>query len=275
MGNLANLAILTLDGNQLSGEIPPELGNLANLERLYLPANELSGEVPPELGNLANLAILGLDGNQLTGEIPPELGNLANLTTLNLGGNQLSGCVPSSLSGRLNMGFSDLGDLPFCPSGQTTAEPASPETDRAALVALYNATGGPKWMSNNNWLRDVPIGEWSGVITDDNGRVTELYLYELSGEIPPELGNLANLVWLFLEGNQLSGEIPPELGNLANLAILFLIENQLSGEIPPELGNLANLTQVEPRREPVERGDTAGVGQPRQPDTSVAFPTTS
>ena len=48
--------------------------------------------------------------------------------------------------------------------------------DRAALVALYNATGGPNWNSNNNWLSDVPISEWSGVTTDDNGRVTELDL---------------------------------------------------------------------------------------------------
>ena len=45
----------------------------------------------------------------------------------------------------------------------------SPETDREALVALYNATGGPHWKINNNWLSDVPISEWIGVTTDDNG----------------------------------------------------------------------------------------------------------
>ena len=69
----------------------------------------------------------------------------------------------------------------------------SPETDREALVALYNATGGPNWDSSGNWLRDVPIGEWFGVTTDDNGHVTELNLRDnpLSGETPPELGNLA------------------------------------------------------------------------------------
>ena len=76
---------------------------------------------------------------------------------------------------------------------------------------------------------------------------------QLSGKIPAELGNLANLEKLFLNHffgpfgsrkNQLSGEIPAELGNLANLTHLWLSGNQLSGEIPAELGNLANLTHL-------------------------------
>jgi hypothetical protein len=49
------------------------------------------------------------------------------------------------------------------------------------------------------------------------------------------------VTWLDLSENQLSGSIPPELGNLANLQRLDLSENQLSGSIPPELGNLANM----------------------------------
>ena len=120
----------------------------------------------------------------------------------------------------------------------------SPETDRAALVALYNATDGDNWTDNSNWLSaDTPIGEWYGVTTDENGRVTVLNMHikRLSGEIPLELGNLASLKKLELFTNQLSGEIPPELGNLASLKKLYLQDNQLSGEIPPELGNLANL----------------------------------
>ncbi len=58
---------------------------------------------------------------------------------------------------------------------------------------------------------------------------------QLSGEIPPELGNLSNLRGLLLSNNQLSGEIPPELGNLSNLAELHLSRNQLTGRIPPEV----------------------------------------
>ena len=113
----------------------------------------------------------------------------------------------------------------------------SPETDREALVALYNAAGGPEWYSNENWLSDAPIGEWQGVTTGHNGRVIELNLGEnrLSGEIPPELGNLANLERLQLGANQLSGEIPPELGNLANLEELSLGFNELRGCIPGAL----------------------------------------
>ena len=53
---------------------------------------------------------------------------------------------------------------------------SSPETDREALVALYNATDGSNWHNNSNWLSDVPIRHWTGVTTDDNGRVTKLAL---------------------------------------------------------------------------------------------------
>ena len=130
-----------------------------------------------------------------------------------------------------------------------TAPPAasgSVETDREALVILYNATDGENWDGSANWLSDAPLVEWEGVSTDDDGRVTYLVLdgNGLSGEIPPELGSLSNLSWLMLNGNGLSGEIPPELGSLSNLKVLRLDNTYLSGEIPEELGNLSNLEHL-------------------------------
>ena len=68
----------------------------------------------------------------------------------------------------------------------------SPESDRAALVALYEATDGANWTNNTNWLSDRPIGEWHGVIMRSDGRVTALDLLwnQLSGPLPAEVGRL-------------------------------------------------------------------------------------
>ena len=74
---------------------------------------------------------------------------------------------------------------------------------------------------------------------------TELNLEDigLTGEIPPEIGNLVNLTILILHDNQLSGDIPANIGNLVNLNHLSLSGNQLSS-IPPEIGDLVNLTNL-------------------------------
>ena len=130
------------------------------------------------------------------------------------------------------------------PSGPAIAK--SSEADREALVALYNATDGENWNGSHNWLSDAPLGEWDGVTTDADGRVTALRLYSnsLSGEIPAELGGLSNLRSLDLYSNGLIGEIPAELGSLSNLGSLDLVNNELSGKIPPELGSLSNLTAL-------------------------------
>ena len=124
-----------------------------------------------------------------------------------------------------------------------TIGPTSAKTDRDALVALYNATNGEDWIFSYNWLSDAPLGQWSSVITNDDGRVTGLELWDndLSGEIPAELGSLSNLTELRLFDNDLSGELPAELGSLSNLTHLYLWGNDFSGELPAELGSLSNL----------------------------------
>ena len=43
-------------------------------------------------------------------------------------------------------------------------------------MAFYSATDGPNWETNENWLTDAPIGEWFGVTTNSDGRVSVLDL---------------------------------------------------------------------------------------------------
>jgi len=95
--SIENTIQLHLGGNEITGEIPPEIGNLTNLERLDLDENQLTGSIPSEIGNLTNLERLYLNENQLTGSIPPEIGDLTNLTSLRLYNNQLTGTIPESI----------------------------------------------------------------------------------------------------------------------------------------------------------------------------------
>ena len=66
----------------------------------------------------------------------------------------------------------------------------------------------------------------------------------MTGKIPKELGNLANLKTLRISNNQLTGEIPSALGRLTGLTDLFLYNNDLEGSIPASLGNLRNLERL-------------------------------
>ena len=136
-------------------------------------------------------------------------------------------------------------------AGQTPTQTPTPtafsaNTDRVALVALYNATDGANWFKSDNWLTEAPLYDWHGVETDSTGRVVSLNLEDnqLRGTIPPELGRLSNLTELRLYDNWLSGTIPTELGKLTNLEVLSLDINQLSGTIPTELGNLSYLEEL-------------------------------
>ena len=63
--------------------------------------------------------------------------------------------------------------------------------------------------------------------------------------------------------NELSGEIPPELGNLKNLVKLETPnKNEVERGDPAGAGQPQKPGKVETPHKRVERGDPAGVGQP-------------
>ena len=135
--------------------------------------------------------------------------------------------------------------------------------ERAALVALFQATDGANWARKDNWLSNTSIATWFGVKVDEDGRLKELTLAgnNLSGTLPdlsaltqltildldfnqltgpvPDLSTLSQLEWISVSSNQLTGSVPV-LNTHVNLERLDLSANQLTGSIP----NLAALTQL-------------------------------
>ena len=255
IAHLTRLRRLTLADNSLNGRIPPEIGELSLLDFLLLSRNILSGEIPPEIGKLTAMLTMGMSGNRLNGRIPPEIGRLTRLSWLDLGSNDLTGEIPATLaiSGLQTLivaGNHLRGPVPsdFLRSGLQWLEMSFPrhrnlylclpgtaafvawaarsvdhdpqycnDSDRAALAALHQATGGAGWTNSGRWLADPAVGEWFGVESDSLGRVVALDLTNngLSGELPARLGHLTELTKLKIGDNLLRGRLPTSLTALS------------------------------------------------------------
>ena len=142
-------------------------------------------------------------------------------------------------------GFPELNPPVERPTGPEADTEQRPDNlnDRAALVAFYDSTHGDSWDDNTNWLSDQPLATWHGISINSNGRVQGISLVEngIQGTLPPEIGVLTNLKWLFLNGNEIRGAIPDTITQLDSLEDLWLDENQLGGSIPEDIGNMTNL----------------------------------
>ncbi len=134
---------------------------------------------------------------------------------------------------------------PVCENGTVIPNHATqPElvADCEVLLAIKSTLAGTATL---NWGATTALSSWNGVTVARRNvaspkRVTRLDFRsgDLSGVIPPELGQLSALLTLQLSWNDLTGTIPPELGQLTGLTYLGLAGNRLTGTIPPELGRI-------------------------------------
>lgn len=132
--------------------------------------------------------------------------------------------------------------------------------EKAALEALWEATGGKDWKSlsnstggkmysTENWCTDYPIETWYGVTLNPDGHVIYLHLtgVGLKGSLPEEIGDLAYLQELWLSGNDLSGTLPQSIGNLkvlkdidlSGMSLTGKLEDSTLGDIAPHLKSLS------------------------------------
>lgn len=123
---------------------------------------------------------------------------------------------------------------------------SGPEYD--ALVALYNATGGPAWSNATNTWGTGDACSWFGVSCDQDGTTgdntshvtgVDLTNNNLTGSLPP-LSGLSKLKVFDVGSNRLSGTIPA-IATLTDLTHFYVYSNQMSGGLPVVNG----LTQLQ------------------------------
>jgi len=283
LAQLSKLTDLRLYTNTITGTLPSELGALTSLRTLFLHSNSLTGALPSELGQLTSLRYLYLHQNALTGALPNELVSLKSMRSLYLSYNSLSGVVPvdmlASMSASLNVlylqrneltgpiasgsalcearllrGLSTLrvdclGATPeiecdCCTTCYESRDPAVRNGQKAALQGIYEATNGPSWTYNTQWLvAGTNECDWYGVSCDAEGYITTLSLNNnnLDGALSTDIGLLSYIKYLRMYNNaNLSGTIPSEIGALKSLTSLDMYSNALSGSIPSELFGAGN-----------------------------------
>lgn len=287
MEELYNLRILNLENNQLSGAVPNGLANLGALEQLNLMKNRFSGSIPSELGNLASLVRLELGYNRIMGTIPFSLGNLTNLEVLDLSVMGIAGDVPATLGKLANLkelllfGSIDLtGPVPptltniagleklyYANTGLCTPTTElfldwlatvtdvvgnegfcdCTDTDRYVLNQIARLTNIVDWTTSTNWQSALPLDQWHGVTTSEEGCVVRLELpsNNVVGNLPEITFYMEGLQVLDLSENTLSGAIPNKVNIPSGFQHINLGDNQLSGNLPLELADLAALQHLD------------------------------
>ncbi|XP_042506458.1 LRR receptor-like serine/threonine-protein kinase ERL1 [Macadamia integrifolia] len=273
IGDLTNLQVIDLKGNQLTGQIPDEIGDCLSLKFLDLSGNSLFGDIPFSISKLKQLEDLTLKNNMLAGPIPSTLSQLPNLKTLDLALNRLTGEIPrliywnevlqylglrgNSLTGTLSSDMCQLTGLWYFDVRGNNLSGTIPDsigncTSFEILDISYNHITG-EIPYNIGFLQVATLSlqgnRLRGKIPEVIGLMQALAVLDLSenelvGPIPPILGNLTFTGKLYLHGNKLTGPIPPELGNMTKLSYLQLNNNQLVGEIPAALGKLEELFEL-------------------------------
>lgn len=99
-----SLAVLSLNGNNIIGNLPEEISSCSHLTHLYLSGNNLTGNLPNSLSRLNNLKRLDISNNGFFGDVVPSLSRISGLLTFLAENNQLSGEVP-------DFDFSNLEDF--------------------------------------------------------------------------------------------------------------------------------------------------------------------
>ncbi|CAN6569136.1 unnamed protein product [Malus baccata var. baccata] len=213
--NMTGLTALNLRWNDFNTTIPEWLYSLNNLESLLLSRNALRGEISSSIGNLKSLRHFDLSGNSISGSIPMSLGNLSSLVEINISGNQFNGTFIEVI-GKLKL-LTDL-DISYNWFEGVVSE-----------ISFSNLTKLKHFIAKGNSFTLKTSRDWLPPFQLERLRLDS---WHLGHELPMWLQTQTQLKDLSLSGTGISSTIPTWFWNLTSqLSYLNLSHNQLYGKI--------------------------------------------
>ena len=181
---------ISLNQNNLKGNLIPELFKLRHLERVELWQAELRGSLNRDIKLLASLRKLWLhETKNIGGTIPSELGELIDLESIFIGDNALTGSLPSELG--------NLKSLNTLAVYENNLQGEIPN-ELSSCVLLERL-----FLDDNELNGTIPIA--LGALTSLND--VRLNDNQLTGSLPLQFGEMVNLEVLYLGNNKLTGNI--------------------------------------------------------------------
>jgi hypothetical protein len=247
---LDGLRALAFTRNHIGNTIPPEIFEMPKLESLMLYANNFRGSIPSGVAKASNLKVLRLENNLLFGQLVTEIGKLTSLEEFSVGFNQLWRKIPSEIGLLSNLRWLVLEDNRF--SGELPTE-FSQLTKLEYLLIGSNLLRGsvPSGFSKISNLQEFRLARsgLGGTIPKEFGALSNLHRLEMGfnnfqGTLMSEFGQMTSLSWLALNDNDLQGSIPTEFGNLVNMTRLIMTDLLLTGTVPSELGSMTILENL-------------------------------
>ncbi|XP_057841513.2 brassinosteroid LRR receptor kinase [Cryptomeria japonica] len=208
-GNIAqnfsrNLIWLSIDNNNLTGNIPSTISNAPNLTGLEMNNNFLNGPIPEQLASCTKLRLLNLGHNRLGGLLAHVLPKLLQLQYLKLPNNEFRGSILDKLSNLSRLTYLDLSNNYL--DGTITRG-----TDYSNMkLSFLN-------LSHISLEGRIP----TPLLNLINLETLDLSNNRLTGEIPESLSYMFNLQALNLSNNELTGRIPQAFKN--NIYIGFTL----------------------------------------------------
>ncbi|KAJ6694188.1 hypothetical protein OIU85_004926 [Salix viminalis] len=229
---------ISLSKLSVSGTLPPEISTLSELQSLSVQGNQLSGDLP-SLANLTNLQYIFLDFNNFTSIPPSFFQGLTGLQTFSVGNNvNLSPWqLPTDLAQCTSLTTLTANDCQLY--GSIPDVFLSLPSLQNLRLSYNNLTGvlPPSFANSgiqNLWVNNQKFGLTGSVeVIGSMTQLSQVWLHmnRFTGPIP-DLTECKSIFDLQLRDNQFTGIVPASLVSLPNLVNVSLSNNKFQGPVP-------------------------------------------